>query len=355
ENRVSCTPAGVRQLTNAGHQVLVETQAGMGSGFCDPQYIDVGGTIVNTPQEAWIVDMVIKVKEPIASEYKYFHKNLILFTYLHLAANKPLTEALCDSHVTGIAYETVQVGNRLPLLEPMSKIAGRMSTLMGCYYLSKTQEGNGVLLGGIPGVSPGKVVVIGGGAAGLSAAQVASGIGADVTLFDVDIEKMNLIALSTGGSIRTIYSTQEALLETLSDVDLLIGAVLIPGAKAPKLITREFLKRMKPGSVFVDIAIDQGGCAETSRATTHDDPIYIEEGVVHYCVANMPGAYARTSTQALTNSTLSYILKLANMGLKNAMTQVPQFPSGLNTYQGQLVHQAVAEAVDKSYSQNPFK
>ncbi|MCF7818033.1 MAG: alanine dehydrogenase [Kiritimatiellales bacterium] len=354
ENRVSCTPNGAHALVKAGHQVMVEAGAGDGSGFSDQQYVAAGAVMVASAAEAWSAEMVIKVKEPVKSEYHYFRKDLLLFTYLHLAADKPLTDALCAAGVAGVAYETVQIGNRLPLLEPMSEIAGRMSTLMGCYYLAKSQGGNGVLLGGIPGVPVGNVLVIGGGTAGLNAARVASGIGANVTLLEVDIDKMHFIDMSMHGSVRTIYSTEAALLEKLSEVDLLIGAVLIPGAKAPKLIKREFLKRMKPGSVFVDIAIDQGGCAETSRATTHDDPVYFEEEVLHYCVGNMPGAYARTSTQALTNSTLPYALRLANLGLEGAMKQVAELRPGLNTYRGKIVYPAVAAAFDLSAAPNPF-
>jgi len=354
ESRISCTPNGAHALVTAGHEVLVETGAGEGAGFSDQQFIDAGASIVPSAADAWAAEMVVKVKEPIASEYGYFRKDLLLFTYLHLAADKPLAEALCAAVVAGVAYETVQVGTRLPLLEPMSEIAGRMSTLMGCYYLAKSQGGNGVLLGGIPGVPVGNVLVIGGGTAGLNAARVATGIGADVTLLEVDIDKMHFIDMSTQGSVRTVYSTEAALLEKLGEVDLLIGAVLIPGAKAPKLIKREFLRQMKPGSVFVDIAIDQGGCAETSRATTHDDPVYFEEDILHYCVANMPGAYARTSTQALTNSTLPYVLKLANLGLENAMEQVAELRPGLNTYKGNVVLEAVAEATELSFVPNPF-
>jgi len=349
ENRVSCTPNGVYQLVRSGHKVFIETNAGFGAGFSDKQYEQTGAVIVSSAADAWAADMVIKVKEPIESEYKYFRKGLLLFTYLHLAADKPLTDQLCKSGVTGIAYETVQVGNRLPLLEPMSEIAGRMSTLMGCYYLAKPYGGKGTLLGGIPGVPVGNVLVIGGGTAGLNAARVAAGIGADVTLLEVDIDKMHFIDISMHGSIRTIYSNEAALLEKLPQVDLLIGAVLIPGAKAPKLIKREFLTQMKQGSVFVDIAIDQGGCAETSRATTHDEPIYFEEDILHYCVANMPGAYARTSTQALTNSTLTYAVKLANLGFENAVKQIPELYPGVNTFNGIVTCEPVAQANNMEY------
>lgn len=354
ENRVSCTPNGTNLLVRAGHEVRFEVGSGEGSGFTDRQYADAGAMIVPSAADAWAADLVVKVKEPIASEYRYFRKDLLLFTYLHLAADRPLTDALCAAGVAGLAYETVQVGRRLPLLEPMSEIAGRMSTLMGVYYLAKPQGGEGVLLGGIPGVPVGNVLVLGGGTAGLNAARVASGIGADVTLLEVDLDKMHFIDVSMHGTVRTLFSTEAALLEKLGDVDLLIGAVLIPGAKAPKLIRREFLKRMKPGAVFVDIAIDQGGCAETSRATTHDAPVYFEEGVLHYCVANMPGAYARTSTQALTNSTLPYVLKLANLGLQGAMEQVAELRQGLNTHAGRIVHPAVAAAVGQEPAPHPF-
>lgn len=354
EARVACTPSGVRALVSAGHDVCVETGAGAGSGFSDDQYVAAGASIVATPEEAWRRQLVLKVKEPTPSEYGYFEPGLILFTYLHLAADEALTRALCDGRVSAVAYETVQVGRRLPLLEPMSEIAGRMSTLMGTFYLSRTQGGEGVLLGGIPGVPVGNVLVIGGGTAGLNAARVASRIGANVTLLEVDVEKMHFIDTTTQGSVRTIYSTETALLEKLGETDLLIGAVLIPGARAPKLIHREFLRTMRPGTVFVDIAIDQGGCSETSRATTHDDPIYIEEDVVHYCVSNMPGAYARTATQALTNSTLPYAMRLADAGLEGAMRGTAELLPGLNTFDGSVTHEAVAAALGMPCAAHPF-
>jgi alanine dehydrogenase len=267
----------------------------------------------------------------------------ILFTYLHLAANKPLTEALMKSGATCIAYETIEVNRRLPLLEPMSEIAGRMSVLVGGYFLAKHFGGSGVLLGGVPGVLPGKVVVIGGGASGINAARMAQGLGADVTILEVDLERMRFLDI-TLHTAHTLFSNEAHLLELLPDVDLLIGAVLVPGAKAPKLITREMLRRMRPGSVLVDIAIDQGGCAETSRATTHHDPVYVEEGVTHYCVANMPGAYARTATQALTNVTYRYIETLADLGLAEACQRQPALVSGINVMDGKIKHKAVAEA-----------
>ncbi len=304
ENRISCTPGGARMLVQAGHQVLVQQSAGEGSGFADEMYVQAGATLVSTAADAWGADMVIKVKEPIPAEYDFLRPGLLLFTYLHLAADLPLTEQLIDSQTTAVAYETIQSGRRLPLLEPMSEIAGRMSSIVGAYYLSKAQGGKGVLLGGVPGVLPGTVLVLGGGTAGINAGRVAAGIGAEVTILEVDLEKMRFLDITLHSSAHTLFSNEQNLLDILPSVDLLIGAVLLPGAKAPKLIKREMLVQMKPGSVFVDIAIDQGGCAETSRATTHEDPVYVEEDILHYCVANMPGAFARTSTQALTNATM---------------------------------------------------
>ncbi len=349
ENRVSCTPGGVRMLVQAGHEVLVETEAGVGAGYFDNQYEEAGARIVPTDVDAWSADMVIKVKEPMAEEYKHLRPGLILFTYLHLAADKPLTEKLAESKVSSIAYETVQSGRRLPLLEPMSEIAGRMSSIVGAHFLSKAQGGKGVLLGGVPGVSPGKALIMGGGTAGINAGRVAAGIGAEVTILEVDLEKMRFLDITMHDHAHTLYSNEQNLLEALPSVDLIIGAVLLPGAKAPKLITRKMLEVMKPGTVFVDIAIDQGGCAETSRATTHEDPIYFEEDILHYCVANMPGAYARTSTQALTNATCPYSVKIANLGIENAMRQVPELQPGLNSFDGHITYQAVAEAHDLPY------
>jgi alanine dehydrogenase len=344
ENRVACTPAGARMFVQAGHEVLVQARAGEGSGFTDEQYQHAGARIVTGAADAWSADLVVKVKEPIASEYGYLRKDLLLFTYLHLAADKPLTEALASSGTAGIAYETVQIGRRLPLLEPMSEIAGRMSALMGAFYLSKAQGGKGVLLGGVPGVLPGNVLIIGGGTSGINAGRVAAGIGAQVTVLEVDLQQMRFLDISLNGTAHTLYSNEQNLMDTLPQVDLLIGAVLVPGAKAPKLIRRDMLRVMKPGAVFVDIAIDQGGCAETSRPTTHENPIYVEEDTVHYCVANMPGAYARTATQALTNATIPYAVKIANLGLVDALHQIPELRPGLNTHQGHVVYKAVAEA-----------
>ncbi len=354
ENRVSCTPGGVRMFVQRGHTVLVETCAGVGSGYADDAYAAAGATIVPTAADAWSAEMVLKVKEPIAAEYCYLRPGLLLFTYLHLAADRPLTEALRASQTTGVAYETIAVGHRLPLLEPMSEIAGRMSVFMGAYYLSKAQGGSGVLLGGVPGVLPGNVLVLGGGTAGINAGRMAASLGADVTILEVDIEKMRFLDITLHSAAHTLYSNETNLLERLPGVDLLIGAVLIPGARAPKLIRREMLGLMKPGSVFVDIAIDQGGCAETSRPTTHDTPTYVEHDVVHYCVANMPGAYARTATQALTNATLSYAQKMADLGVEAAMRQLPDLRLGLNTWQGQVTYPAVAEAHNLPAAPNPF-
>lgn len=333
-------------LVSSGHEVFIQTGAGDGSGFSDEQYATVGATIVPTADGAWAADFVLKVKEPIEKEYRYLRPGLLLFTYLHLAADRPLTDRLLESRTTAIAYETVQVGRRLPLLEPMSEIAGRMSVIVGAYYLSKTQGGKGVLLGGVPGVLPGNVLVLGGGTSGINAGRIAAGIGAEVTILEVDMEKMRFVDITLHSSAHTLYSNEQNLLEMLPTVDLLIGAVLLPGALAPKLIRRDMLRQMKPGSVFVDIAIDQGGCAETSRATTHDDPVYDEEGIVHYCVANMPGAYARTSTQALTNTTFHYVQKIADLGLDGALRQLRELEKGLNTIDGRCVCDAVARAHD---------
>ncbi|MDA0989367.1 MAG: alanine dehydrogenase [Verrucomicrobia bacterium] len=344
ENRVACTPGGARMLVQDGHDVLIQTGAGVGSGFGDELYGFAGATIVPTAADAWSADMVIKVKDPMPAEFPLLRPGLLLFTYLHLAADRALTNRLLESRTTAIAYETVQIGRRLPLLEPMSEIAGRMSAVVGAYYLSTASGGKGVLLGGVPGVLPGKVLVIGGGTAGINAGRVAAGIGSEVTILEVDLEKMRFLDISLHGSAHTLFSNEQNLLEILPTVDLLIGAVLLPGAKAPKLVKRQFLEVMKPGSVFVDIAIDQGGCAETSRVTTHEDPIYIEEDIIHYCVGNMPGAYARTSTQALTNATLQYAQKIAHLGFEQAVRLMPELQTGVNTCDGRLTYAAVADA-----------
>lgn len=354
ENRVAATPASARMLVQSGHVVCVQQGAGRGSGYSDEQYLHAGATIVPTAAEAWAADLVLKVKEPVLSEFAFLRPGLILFTYLHLAANRSLTEVLANGGVSAIAYETVQAGRRLPLLEPMSEIAGRMSTIVGAYYLSKAQGGNGVLLGGVPGVLPGKVLIIGGGTAGINAGRVAAGIGADVTILEVDLQQMRFLDISLHGGAHTLYSNEQNLLDTLPGVDLLIGAVLVPGAKAPRLIRREMLHVMKPGAVFVDIAIDQGGCAETSRPTTHENPVYVEEDTIHYCVANMPGAYARTATQALTNATTPYAVRLANLGLEPALHQLHDLRHGLNTHAGAVTYKAVAEAHGMPYQEPQF-
>src|SRR5256885_16808729 len=339
EHRVGLIPSTASMLTRKGHTVLVQKDAGVGSGYPDQTYLDAGAQIVEAEKNVYAqAEMVVKVKEPLKADYRLLGKGQILFPYLHLAASKPLTEALLKSGVTGVAYETIQVGNKLPLLEPMSEIAGRMSVVMGAYYLAKHNGGSGVLLGGVPGVLPGSVVVIGGGTSGVNAARMATGLGANVTILDVDLERLRYLDLAMGNT-NTLYSSEANLLELMPDCDLLIGAVLLPGAKAPKLITRAMLRKMKRGSVLVDISIDQGGCAETSRPTTHHDPVYVEEGVTHYCVANMPAAYARTATQALTNVTYRYIELLADLGLAEACQRNPAFASGINLMNGKLTHQ----------------
>src|SRR5215510_8613799 len=344
EYRVALPPSAAYQLIKRGHRVLVEKNAGAGAGFPDADYATAGATIVEEHAAVFQqADLIVKVKEPQPTEYPLLRRGQLLFTYLHLAANRPLTEALMKSGVTALAYETIEINRRLPLLEPMSEIAGRMSILVGGYFLAKHFGGSGVLLGGVPGVLPGRVVVLGGGSSGINAARMAQGLGADVTILEVDLERMRFLDI-TLHTAHTLYSNEAHLMELLPSVDLLIGAVLVPGAKAPKLINREMLRKMRPGSVLVDIAIDQGGCAETSRPTTHDNPVFVEEGVTHYCVANMPGAYARTATQALTNVTYRYLELLADLGLMDACDQQPALISGINVMGGKVTHQAVADA-----------
>src|SRR6266568_1771638 len=350
ERRIALVPSAAELLTKRGHTVLVEKNGGVGSGYADEEYKKAGAEIIDLAKDVFgRADMIVKVKEPLPAEFPLLRKGQILFTYLHLAASKPLTEALLKSGVTAIAYETIQIGNRLPLLEPMSEIAGRMSVVMGAYFLAKHNGGSGVLLGGVPGVLPGRVVVLGGGTSGINAARMAIGLGADVTILEVDLERMRFLDI-TMNNADTLYSNEANLHDLMPGCDLLIGAVLVPGAKAPKLITRTMLKKMKPGSVLVDISIDQGGCAETSRPTTHLDPVYIEEGVTHYCVANMPAAYARTATQALTNITSRYVELLADRGLEGACNKQPALLGGVNTRDGKLTIQAVAEAHGLAYA-----
>jgi alanine dehydrogenase len=343
ENRVAATPGAVASLVRRGHTVLVENGAGLGSGCTDDEYIAAGAQMVDAAT-AWSAGMVYKVKEPIASEYKYLRPDLILFTYLHLAADKPQTDALLAGGTTGIAYETVQLPNgALPLLTPMSEVAGRMATQEGAKYLEKPMGGRGVLLGGVPGVPPAEVVVLGGGVVGLNAAKMAMGLGASVTLLDISHGRLQYIDDVFGGRIKTITSTEPNIRDWVKKADLVIGAVLIPGAKAPHLITREMLSTMKEGSVIVDVAVDQGGCVETIKPTTHDHPTYVVDGVVHYGVANMPGAVPRTSTFALCNQTLPYAIALADKGI-DALRHDHALALGLNTYKGKLTCPAVGEA-----------
>lgn len=351
ENRVAITPAGVVSLVSQGHEVCVERDAGTGSGFRDEEYQQAGATIVESAKEAWSVEMVMKVKEPLPSEYGYFYEGLILFTYLHLAAESELTKALMEKKVVGIAYETIQLANRsLPLLTPMSEVAGRMSAQIGAQFLEKVEGGKGILLSGVPGVKRGKVTVIGGGVAGTNAAKIAVGLGADVTIIDLNPDRLRQLDDIFGYQVRTLMSNPFNIAEAVRESDLVIGAVLIPGAKAPKLVTEEMIKTMEPGSVLVDIAIDQGGIFETSdRVTTHSDPTYIKHGVVHYAVANMPGAVPRTSTFALTNVTVPYAVQIANKGYQAAALANPALLLGINTLGGYVTYQAVAESLQLPY------
>ncbi len=352
ENRVSMTPAGVEVMKHNGHTVLVEKTAGLGSGFEDEKYLKVGAEIVNTPAEIFErSDMVMHVKEPLPAEYDLIREDQIVFTYLHLAAVEELTHALIKSKAVNIAYETIQKADgSLPLLTPMSEVAGRMAIQQGAKYLEMAQGGHGVLLGGVPGVDPGTVVVIGGGIVGVNAAKMACGLGAKVYVLDMDLERLRYLSDVMPANCFLLYSSPAAVRDLIKTADVVVGAVLIPGAKAPKLITREMLKTMKKGSVLVDVAIDQGGCFETSKPTTHGDPIYIVEGVVHYCVANMPGAVPKTSTIALTNATLPYAVDIANKGWKKAMRENPEIKPGANVVQGKATYKAVAEAFDLDYT-----
>ncbi|MDN3450607.1 alanine dehydrogenase [Planococcus sp. APC 3906] len=345
ENRVAMTPAGVVNLALFGHEVFIQAGAGLGSGFTDEDYVAAGAQIVATAEEAWTYDMVMKVKEPVASEYGFFREGLILFTYLHLAPEPELTKALLESKVIGIAYETVQLpNNTLPLLTPMSEVAGKMSTQIGAQFLEKIYGGGGILLGGIPGVSRGKVAVIGGGVAGTNASKVAVGMGASVTILDLNPDRLRQLDDLFGSDVQTLISNPLHIAESVKEADLVVGAVLIPGAKAPKLVTEDMIKSMKPGSVVVDIAIDQGGIFETSdRITTHDNPTYIKHDVVHYAVANMPGAVPRTSTMGLTNVTVPYAVQIANKGFEKAVLDNEALKKGVNTFQGYVTYKAVAD------------
>ncbi|AKR37659.1 MULTISPECIES: alanine dehydrogenase [Bacillus] len=352
ENRVAMTPAGAVHLVQNGHEVFVQKGAGLGSGFTDEEYVQAGAKLVETAEEAWNQDMVMKVKEPVASEYGYFREGLILFTYLHLAPEPELTKALIDNKVASIAYETVQLDNRsLPLLAPMSEVAGRMAAQIGAQFLEKNKGGKGILLAGVPGVKRGKVTIIGGGQAGTNAAKIAVGLGADVTIIDLSAERLRQLDDIFGNQVKTLMSNPYNIAEAVKESDLVIGAVLIPGAKAPKLVTEEMIQSMEPGSVVVDIAIDQGGIFETTdRITTHDNPTYEKHGVVHYAVANMPGAVPRTSTLALTNVTVPYAVQIANKGYKDACLGNTALLKGINTLDGYVTFEAVAEAHGLQYA-----
>ena len=350
EFRVGLTPNAASEYVKAGHTVLIEKDAGVGSSFTDAEYVAAGCQIVETAAEAWAADMVIKVKEPLESEYKYFRKDLILYTYLHLAADKPLTDALLASGVKSVAYETIVGRNGgLPCLAPMSEIAGRMSIQEGAKYLERPFGGRGVLLGVVPGVKRGNVVILGAGKVGSNAAMMAMGLNANVTITDVNLDRLAQLDEEFGSKLTTLYSTDANIREAIKDADLVIGSVLLPGKATPKLLRREHLALMKPGAVIVDVAIDQGGCCETSHATTHDDPIFTVDGIVHYCVANIPGAVSNTSTQALVNRTLPYGLKLAAMGVEAACKADKGLMLGLNTYDGKCTFAGVAEAFGMEY------
>ena len=352
ENRIAMTPAGVEQVVFHGHSVLIESTAGEGSGFSDKSYARAGAEIVVSPKEIYQrCEMIMKVKEPLPSEYTLIRSGQIVFTYFHFAAAEELTRAMIDSGCIAIAYETVESNNgSLPLLTPMSEVAGKMAIQEGAKYLEKTSGGKGKLLGGVPGVDPGTVVVIGGGVVGTNAAKMACGLGAKVYLFDTNLERLRYLSDVMPENCFTLMSSPAAIRKRLEDADLVIGAVLLPGAKAPKVITRDMLKIMKKGSVIVDVAIDQGGCIETSRPTTHDDSIYEVDGIIHYCVTNMPGAVPITATQALTNATLPYALEIAGKGLKQAAIDSPEIARGINIFAGKVTYKSVAEAFGLEYT-----
>ncbi|MCC5574753.1 MULTISPECIES: alanine dehydrogenase [Microtetraspora] len=351
EYRVAATPAGVHELVRHGHDVHVQRGAGLGSHITDEEYLAAGAKIVDTADAVWgESEMILKVKEPIAEEYHRLREDQVLFTYLHLAASRPCTDALLSSKTTAIAYETVQVGNGLPLLAPMSEVAGRLAPQVGAYNLMRFNGGRGILPGGVPGVSPAKVVVIGGGVSGLNAAQIAVGMGADVTILDISIDRLRFIDAIYQGRLKTVVSSAYAIERAVLDADLVIGAVLIPGAKAPTLVSNELVSRMKPGSVLVDIAIDQGGCFEDSRPTTHAEPTFQVHDSIFYCVANMPGSVANTSTYALTNATLPYAVKLADLGWREALRGDAALRLGLNTHAGRITSEPVAVAHDLPFT-----
>ena len=350
EYRVALTPAGALELINHGHDVAIEQGAGEGSAFPDDAYTRVGAEIVSVDDVWERSDLVLKVKEPIEREYGRLREGLVLFTYLHIAADEPLTRALLDSGVTAVAYETVEVGRTLPLLAPMSEVAGRLASQAGAYFLEKPLGGRGLLLGGVPGVAPGRIVIVGGGVVGYNAAIIALGLGAQVTILERSIDRMRHLEEILSGRVTLLMSSSLQVAASVEEADLVIGAVLIPGALAPKLVTREMIAGMKSGAVVVDVAIDQGGCFETSHATTHADPVYVVDGVTHYCVANMPGAVPITSTKALTNATLPYVEAIANLGLRDAVAHDPALAKGVNVVDGKLTYEAVAEAHGLQYT-----
>jgi alanine dehydrogenase len=351
ENRVGLTPAGALELTKRGHTVYVQKHAGVSSGFENHEYVEAGAKIVQTIEEVYsLAEMIEKVKEPLESEYPLIREKQLVFTYFHFASYEPLTVAMVNSGAVCLAYETVEHNNALPLLIPMSEVAGRMAIQEGAKYLEKPQMGRGVLLGGVPGVTPGNVLVIGGGIVGMQSAKMAAGLGANVTILDVSLNRLRYLADVMPANVTTLYSNELTIRNLIKTHDLIVGAVLIPGAKAPMLITRDMLKEMRPGTVMVDVAVDQGGCFETTKPTTHDDPVYIIDDVVHYCVANMPGAVPYTSTVALTNATLPYMIKLANLGWKEACVEDKSLRLGLNIVHGQIVYKGVAEAFDMPYT-----
>ena len=346
EYRVALTPSGTGELVKEGHCVYVETAAGEGSGFGDAEYEAAGATILSSAAEVFdAAELILKVKEPIAQEYALFKPNQTLFTYLHLAADAAQTRFLLEKGIRAFAYETLEIGRRLPLLEPMSEVAGKMAALMGAVHLGRYHGGSGILAGGVVGTHRAKVMVLGGGVAGKAAAEVAAGLGADVTIMDINTERLHYLNDVTAANVSMLFSCKENIAALLPQCDIVIGTVLVPGAKAPKLITTEMLKRMKKGSVLVDVSIDQGGCFESSHPTTHTAPTFIKEEIVHYCVANMPGAYPHTSTYALTNATLSYVKALARYGAAEVCAKLPAMASALNTYDGKLYNAAVAEAL----------
>ena len=351
EKRVGLTPDNIKEFVSCGHKVLVETNAGIGLNITDDDYIKAGAQIISSAKNIWVTaDMIIKVKEPEPCEYEFLKENTILYTYLHLAANEELTKVLLDKNITAIAYETIEDENgNLPCLRPMSEIAGRLSVQEGAKYIESTYGGKGILLGGVPGVERGKVTIVGGGITGTFAAKVALGLGADVTILDKNMSRLLYLNDIFGSSVTTLYSNQTNLDKCFRNADLIIGCVLLPGAKAPKIITEDHVKNMKKGTVIIDVAIDQGGCCETSHITTHDNPIFIKHEVLHYCVGNMPGSVPVTSTMALTNVTVPYALKIANLGFKEAIKQDCCFAKGVNTYNGCITNKNLAESLNLDY------